>query len=213
MSKAITAIIVIVILVLIGYGIYYYAASPREKLEENATTTEETSIPTDITNATYYIEEMPITLTNGKSEVEITPGSASKQITIISGDPVIDDLDGEGDLDSALILTQTSGGSGTFYYITAALTMPVNASTTASTTPAIEVKGLNSFLLGDRITLQSVNIEDKVIVVNYLDREIDQPMTEEPSVSRVRYFKTENGMLTEITPDQETQAPENEDLP
>ena len=203
MSKAITAIIVIVILALAGYGIYYYATTPRTpQEEETATTTPAMLDAPNVANATYTIEEAPITLVNGRAEVKTTPGSETKQLTMIFGEAVVGDLNNDGNLDAALVLTNEPGGSGTFYYIAAAL-VQANGTTTATI-------GTNGLLLGDKISPQSINIEDGVIVMNYADRAQGEPMTKEPSVGITKYFKLEGGMLVEFTPTpaEETPAPE-----
>ena len=110
-------------------------------------------------NATYKIENDLIKLTNGKSEIEIAPGSASKLITTVWKQPVVGDLNGDKADDSALILIQESGGSGTFYYVAA------NISTNEG-----KYIGTNAILLGDRINPQSIKIQNGNIIVNYLDR-------------------------------------------
>ena len=70
-------------------------------------------------NSTYKIENVSIKLINGKSIMEIVPGSASKLITTVWKQPVVGDLNGDKINDAALILIQNGGGSGTFYYVAA----------------------------------------------------------------------------------------------
>ena len=50
-------------------------------------------------------------------EVADAPDSATKIRTLIAGDMVEGDIDGDGDKDAALILVHDPGGSGTFYYV------------------------------------------------------------------------------------------------
>ena len=121
-------------------------------------------------NAEYIIDGQKVRLVNGVAEREIVPGSASKVITRYFGNEVHKDLDGDGREDVAFLLTQETGGSGTFFYVVAAL------STEAG------YVGSQGFLLGDRIAPQSTESGvGKQIVVNYADRKAGEPFTTRPS--------------------------------
>lgn len=96
-------------------------------------------LPADYKDGTYIIEGYPTTLLSGYSEVPVIAGSASKTITQYFGNEAVGDLNGDGTPDIAFLLTQTSGGSGTFYYVVAALKTPYG------------YQGTNAVLLGDRI--------------------------------------------------------------
>jgi heat shock protein HslJ len=121
-------------------------------------------------NATYKIDGQDVRLTNGKSEKESTPGSASKIITQYFGNEVKSDLDDDGREDIAFILTQQTGGSGTFYYFVAALNKEEG------------FKGSDAVLLGDRIAPQSTNMgKGNIIVVNYADRKSGESFAVSPS--------------------------------
>jgi hypothetical protein len=109
-------------------------------------------------SATYIIEGQEIRLINGRCETESAPGSASKTITSVFGKPVYGNIDGKGDVDAALILTFDPGGSGTFFYVAAAL--DVNGI----------YLGTRAILLGDRVAPQKISIRNGVIVANYADR-------------------------------------------
>lgn len=140
----------------------------------------------DYKNATYLIEGSFITLDEGIFEMEIEPGSASKIITRYFGNEAIGDLNNDSKNDIAFLLTQTTGGSGTFFYLVAALQ-------TASGT-----EGSNAIFLGDRIAPQNTTTENGIITVNYADRNPGEPFTTQPSLSVSKYFKIENNILTEI---------------
>lgn len=136
----------------------------------------------DYKNATYVIENSPVTLHDGVAETEIAPGSASKVTTRYFGNELKTDLNGDGREDVAFILTQTSGGSGTFYYAVAALNTLHG------------YVGSDGYLLGDRIAPQSTNVSQNpnqqyVVVFNYADRAPTEPMTAEPSVGKSIYLK------------------------
>ena len=142
---------------------------------------------TDPFNATYTIEEREIQLVAGRSEIEVAPGSASKLITQAFGEPVYGDLNSDGMEDAALLLTQDSGGSGTFFYLAVAV-------------KELEgYKGTNAIFLGDRIAPQPTEVRNGVVVANYADRLPGEPMTTPPSVGKSLYAKLINGMLAEIS--------------
>ncbi|HNB36631.1 MAG TPA: hypothetical protein PK414_10455, partial [Anaerolineales bacterium] len=75
----------------------------------------------DYKNATYLIEGSFVTLSDGFFEAEIAPGSASKITTRYFGNEAFGDLNSDGKADAAFLLTQTTGGSGTFFYLVVAL--------------------------------------------------------------------------------------------
>ena len=141
----------------------------------------------DYKNATYLIEGSFITLTDGFSELEAAPGSASKITTHYFGNEAIGDLNKDSKNDIAFLLTQTTGGSGTFFYLVVAL------QTTSGT------EGTNAIFLGDRIAPQNTTIENGMITVNYADRNPGEPFTTQPSLGVSKYLKINGSVLIEIT--------------
>lgn len=136
----------------------------------------------DPKNATYMIEGQPVTLVNGSAETPAAPGSASKIVTKYFGNDLQIDLNGDGRMDDAFILTQERGGSGTFFYAVAALNT------------AHGYIGSDGYLLGDRIapqaTTPSSDAKQKYVVVfNYAERAPGEPMTARPSVGKSAYLK------------------------
>lgn len=138
-----------------------------------------TSVVFNPLSATYSIDDVPVTLSNGQSKDETSS-------TSIFGQPTIGDLNGDGSADAALILTQNTGGSGTFYYVVAAIN-------TASST-----QGTNAVLLGDRIAPQNIEIKSNQIIVNYADRKLTEPMTTAPSVGVSVYLTLDGTSLKKI---------------
>jgi hypothetical protein len=139
-------------------------------------------------NATYSIEGKTYTLINGVSEVEAVPGSASKITTRYFGNQSSGDLNGDGVPDYGFLITQDGGGSGTFFYVVAAIKNPTGYVMT------------NAYLLGDRIAPQTTEITGQELVVNYADRNPGEPMTTQPSLGVSKYFKvTPDNQLLEIT--------------
>jgi hypothetical protein len=151
----------------------------------------ETGAAANPLDATYSIEDRRIRLRNGRHEVEAAPGSAAKAATRVFGLPVSGDLDGDGDEDAVLFLTHDPGGSGTFYYVAAA----VNEEGLS--------RGTNAVLLGDRISPEKIGIQNGVVFVDYADRRPDEPMAAAPSVARTKVLVLRDGRLTEIRPPME----------
>jgi hypothetical protein len=180
MNKTIKIFISIVIVLAICSGIFYLYQSMSEKKTEE--------VPqSDYKNIYYGIEGQEILLQNGSAETAIVPGSASKAITKYFGNEVRGDFNGDGTEDIAFLLTQDPGGSGTFYYIVAALNISGGYS------------GTNAIFLGDRIAPQSTEFKDGEIVVNYADRNPDDPMTAAPTLGVSKHFKVVGGELVEAS--------------
>ncbi len=136
-------------------------------------------------DATYLIDGQAITLTNGTYATSTAPGSASETITRYFGNEATGDLNGDGIPDTGFILTQSSGGSGTFYYAVVAIKSKNG------------YRGTNAILLGDRIAPQTTEIKDGMLVVNYADRNPKDPMTAQPSVGVSKYLLVVHDSLVE----------------
>jgi hypothetical protein len=117
----------------------------------------------------YLVEGQAIQLHNGEAETPIA-NSSSKTVTRIFGNEAEGDLNGDGVSDIAFILTQSAGGSGTFFYAAAALKSDSGYT------------GTNAVFLGDRIAPQSTEIRDGKLFVNYATRREGEPFTTMPSV-------------------------------
>lgn len=137
----------------------------------------------DHKNATYMVEGQSVALVDGYAETATAPGSASKTVTRYFGNEATGDLNGDGVSDVAFILTQDAGGSGTFYYVVAAL----------KTSDGYQ--GTDAVLLGDRIAPQTTEIREGQLIVNYADRRSGEPMTAEPSFGVSKYLKVEGALL------------------
>lgn len=137
----------------------------------------------DYKNTTYTIEGQSVTLVHGKAETEVAPGSSSKITTQYFGNEARGDVNGDGIEDIAFLLTQQGGGSGTFYYVVVALGGKDGYT------------GTNAILLGDRIAPQTTEIKDGQIIVNYAERNQDDPMTTPPSVGVSLYLTINNNQL------------------
>lgn len=144
----------------------------------------------DPRNATYRIDGQPITLLDGKAEQEAAPGSAERVRTVYFGNEVTLDLNGDGLLDTAFLLTHSTGGTGTFYLVAAALR---NADGSYS--------GTDTVFLGDRIAPQSSGVDPTNparFIVNYADRQPGEPMIAQPSVGVSRTFALVDGSMVDV---------------
>lgn len=137
-------------------------------------------------NATYMIDGRAVTLVNGTAEEETISGAATKTITRYFGNEAYGDVNGDDVSDIAFLLSQDLGGSGTFYYVVAALKIGGG------------YKGTNAVLLGDRVAPQPTEIRDGVIIVNYAERAPGEPMTARPSVGVSKYLRVVDDRLVEV---------------
>jgi len=136
----------------------------------------------DPKNGEYLIEGARVQLIDGEASVEAAPGSASKTVTRYFGNEVVADLNDDGRQDVVFLLTQETGGSGTFFYVVAALNTERG------------YVGSMGLLLGDRIAPQTTHMSldpahKNVIVVNYADRAPGEPMTARPSMGKSIWIK------------------------
>jgi hypothetical protein len=137
-------------------------------------------------DATYIIDGRPITLEGGRATIEAFPGAASKSVIEISGEPVIGDLDHDGVPDAALLLVETTGGSGTFYHVATAFNRDN------------QFFGTRAVLLGDRIVPQQLLIRYGIVIVDYLDRRPGEAMATPPSQKVSKYLAAGADHLEEI---------------
>jgi heat shock protein HslJ len=148
-------------------------------------------------DATYVIDGNVVKLTNGISEIEAAPGSTSKIITKYFGNEVTLDFNNDGREDVAFLLTQETGGSGTFYYVVAALNKETG------------YEGSQGLFLGDRIAPQStVVVDSNLVVINYADRKPGEDFSVQPSVGKsIQLFLDTNSMMFgEVVKDFEGEA-------
>ena len=118
-------------------------------------------------NATYTTSITPrgAALTNGTFEAEAAPGSASKITVRLADTAAFGDLDGNLSPDAAVVLVTSGGGSGTFVEL-AAVRNERGAARPAATA-----------LLGDRILVREVRIEDRRILVRLRARGATDPFS------------------------------------
>lgn len=166
---------VLLAIIIVGGGVYLTYFQGQNNFGKN-------SGANSPKNATYIIEGESVILVNGVSVSPAAPGSASKVTTQYFGNEVMHDLDGDGREDTVFLLTQNMGGSGTFYYVVAALNKENG------------YVGGEGLLLGDRIAPQTTEMSKNpntpnVIVVNYADRNAGESFAVRPSVGKSIWLK------------------------
>jgi hypothetical protein len=136
-------------------------------------------------NAAYVIEGEAIRMVDGKAEHHVAPGSAERVETRILGEPVWGDLNGDGREDAVMVLSHRTGGTGSFYYVAAAIQS------------ANGWIGTNAVLLGDRIPSMALAIRHGVVIASYADRRATDPMAAAPSVETRKFLRFRGGTLIE----------------
>jgi hypothetical protein len=173
---------------LLGVGAIVIVAGGFFILNSHMHDQKQSTPASDYKNAEYVIEGHHVQLVNGKAEFEAAPGSASKTTVQYFGNELKTDLNSDGREDVVFLLTENSGGSGTFYYVVAGLNTPQG------------YVGSDGYLLGDRIAPQTINVSTNpkqinVIVANYADRAAGEPMTAQPSVGKSAYLKLDTATM------------------
>jgi heat shock protein HslJ len=124
-------------------------------------------------DAEYVIDGRRVRLSDGISETEAAPGSASSTVTRSFGNEVHHDLNGDGREDVVFLLTQEPGGTGTFYYVVAAVAADEGFT------------GSHGLLLGDRIAPQDIEIgANHIVTVSYADRGAGESFATPPTQAK-----------------------------
>ena len=140
---------------------------------------------TDYKNLTFFLSGESVTLKDGYTETETVFGQTGKSVVGYFGNEAKGDLDGDGIPDLVFLITQETGGSGTFFYLVGALQTPQNT-----------WNGTHAVFIGDGIVPQTTEFRDLpdgtaggLVIVNYADHAPGEPMTTKPSVGKSLYLK------------------------
>jgi hypothetical protein len=165
-----TKIVVVLALAIVVLGSLFFALNSYIEREEKGPNPIPSGAETaDLLNSTYLIEGVPVTLSDGHAESPVAPGSSSMIKTEYFGNEAVGDLTSDGKDDIAFLVTQSTGGTGLFYYVTVLVATATGYTST------------NAFLVGDRIAPQTTEIHEGELHVNFAERRDNEPMTTPPS--------------------------------
>lgn len=179
----------VLIITLLVLGLIYYSYTKESPDTDNtvANTTQNTdgSFRPDPSNATFIFDDGPITLKDGRNERELVPNSAFIEETVILDQFSYGDINDDKKTDAALMIARYGSGSGTFIYVAVFASGPVSYA------------GSKAIFIGDRISPQSISINDGIITVGYLGRDPGEALAAEPTVSMSKQFIWRSGELQE----------------
>ncbi len=145
------------------------------------------NISSDPKNISYSIEGVDFFLNQGVAEKgNVLSASLTQKVSVV-GEPIFGDINHTSDNDAVVILTHEPGGSGTFYYVSAAIFRDGKYVST------------NTLFIGDRIKIQNIEFADQEFIVHYLDRRLDQDFSEVPMLAksfRVKYNSQNQTILS-----------------
>jgi hypothetical protein len=139
-------------------------------------------------NASYQgIYDEPVQLSDGQYEGEpFVPGGASRPtVTLHPEVYAFGDLNGDGVDDAAVILIESSGGSGNFHYLAAVINeggAPVNVAT---------------HFVGDREQMQAISIDEGEITLDMVAHGPDDPMCC-PTQEVTKKYQLQGDQLVEL---------------
>lgn len=181
-KRKIIFIFVIVVALIVGYFILRDDSSSETG---TSVVNENGELRRDPSNAAFTFDGEVITLTNGRSEETVVPGSTLVEETLLLDKFAYGDINADDKEDTVLLLARYGAGSGTFIYLAAFVSGPVT------------YRGTEAIFIGDRIAPQSVSINGEVITVKYLDRKSDEALAAEPTIVTSKQFVYKNGRFQE----------------
>ncbi len=167
------------VIILAVWVVAYLMTNAPEARAPQVTPTPAASTPVpNLADAAYTISGTDYAMRDGVAAVPEPNSSALDTLRLYQA--TRGDLLGNGEQDAAVILINSTSGTGVFYYLAAVFA-------DGTTTPAV--------LLGDRITTESITIYDGAIIVHYKDRGPTQPFSTAPSIEKVAIYRVAGGAL------------------
>ncbi|MDP3763530.1 MAG: hypothetical protein Q8Q92_02675 [bacterium] len=180
--KKIFIIIIILAVIVVLYTMRDNFSADRD---ENPAANGDGAFRPDSSNATFIIDDELVTLSAGRDERVITPESTLTEETILLDKFAYGDINKDGKNDTLLLLARYGGGSGTFIYLAAFVSGPIN------------YKGSKAIFIGDRIAPQSISLNGDIVTLEYLDRGPDDAFVVEPTILTTKQFIYKNGEFAE----------------
>lgn len=180
--------LLIILTVLAGCG-------PREseKIDSSEAAYSGEAVASDASNATHLgdvtyrgIYDEPVTLRDGEYEGEpFVAGGASRPTVSLVQDLILGgDLDGDGEDEAVVFLSESSGGSGTNTYIAVVAK------------EGEYLRNVATALLGNRVQIRTADVSGGVIALNVVQAGPEDAMCC-PSQTARRTWKLEDGALVE----------------
>ena len=187
------------LVVLVVYGVFGEKEKTPSSLETRAVSGESPVSERSI-NLEEYIEKIKntsIIVPETTTRISLVDGRASYGTLLDGGDVAFVKLIGGIPIDAEVshifadIVVQ-SGGTGAFHYI---CIFEVSGS---------RIEYLSSYFIGDRVNVSSAvatvkNSRSYDLQVTYLDRSVDQAMSEDPTIEKIMYMSVKNGVFVEET--------------
>ena len=180
-------VVALVVLILLFVWQTQLAEAPRIEDVNNGNQVPGTfpRTPIDVKNTHYMIEARNVSLADGVALSQAAEGSATVVRTSVLEGPAFADVDGDDLKDAVVILRDEPGGSGIFYYVSTLLSGSGGKST-------------NAILLGDRIRIRLIQIENRIINITISERAAGEAFAVSPTHERTLHFRINSGVLEAI---------------
>jgi heat shock protein HslJ len=145
--------------------------------------------PETLRNLTYRgVLDYPVTLQDGVFEGSslVIGGASRPRVELLDRLHLIDDLDGDGVSEAIVLLSESSGGSGTRTFVSAV------------THTAGKTHNLDTLLVGDRVQIRSLRATGGGLMIDYVAAGPDDPACC-PTVKTRSHYRLAAGRLIEGT--------------
>lgn len=186
MKKPFVLLIIILAAGLLWYLVHKTTNTPIPTTSTSTGQTNTAIVHPDPKNGTFQFEDAAITLKNGTNQTPV-PNSAMVEQTELADTIGYGDLNNDSKEDAGVVLIQSGGGTGIFFYVAGFISSPTG------------YKGTSALFLGDRISPKSIVIKNGVMTVTYLDRKETDPFSTEPTIQTIKTFKISSGDLVDTS--------------